>query len=93
MLNGGLIPPGGLDCFNSGFLPASYQGSIFKAGETPVANIAPSEPTADAPARKLALLRKLDQGVAGPARARTTSSKSAIANYELAFRMQTAVPD
>ena len=23
VLNGGLIPPGGLDCFGSGFLPAS----------------------------------------------------------------------
>ncbi len=32
VLNGGLIPPGGLDCFHSGFLPASYQGSVFKAG-------------------------------------------------------------
>ncbi len=30
VLNGGLIPPGGIDCFNSGFLPAAYQGSIFK---------------------------------------------------------------
>src|SRR5262245_18902363 len=30
VLNGGLIPPGGIDCFNSGFLPASYQGSIFR---------------------------------------------------------------
>ena len=28
VLNGGLIPPGGLDNFNSGFLPATYQGSI-----------------------------------------------------------------
>jgi hypothetical protein len=35
VLNGGLIPPGGLDNFNSGFLPASYQGSIFKAGDHP----------------------------------------------------------
>ena len=32
VLNGGLIPPGGVDCFGSGFLPASYQGSVFKAG-------------------------------------------------------------
>ena len=46
VLNGGLIPPGGLDNFNSGFLPAAYQGSIFKAGDTPVANIRPREPTA-----------------------------------------------
>ncbi len=34
VLNGGLIPPGGLDCFNSGFLPAAFQGSVFKAGES-----------------------------------------------------------
>ena len=30
VLNGGLIPPGGLDNFNSGFLPAAYQGSVFQ---------------------------------------------------------------
>ena len=44
VLNGGLIPPGGLDNFNSGFLPASYQGSIFSAGDAPVANIRPIGP-------------------------------------------------
>ena len=31
VLDGGLIPPGGLDCFGSGFLPASYQGSVSRA--------------------------------------------------------------
>ena len=39
VLNGGLIPSGGMDNFNSGFLPATYQGSIFKAGNKPLANI------------------------------------------------------
>ena len=39
VLNGGLIPPGGIDCFNSGFLPAAFQGSVFKPAATPVANI------------------------------------------------------
>jgi len=29
VLNGGLIPPGGLDCFGSGFLPAAYQVPSF----------------------------------------------------------------
>ena len=33
VLNGGLIPPGGLDNFNSGFLPATYQGSVFKPAQ------------------------------------------------------------
>ena len=44
VLNGGLIPPGGLDNFNSGFLPAAYQGSVFRAGNPPVANVVPLEP-------------------------------------------------
>ena len=39
VLNGGLIPPGGLDNFNSGFLPASYQASVFRASGEPVPNI------------------------------------------------------
>ena len=43
VLNGGLIPPGGLDNFSSGFLPASYQGSIFQSTNPPVANIKPAE--------------------------------------------------
>ena len=43
VLNGGLIPSGGLDNFNNGFLPAHYQGSIFQSGESPIANINKSE--------------------------------------------------
>src|SRR5439155_5819084 len=47
VLNGGLIPPGGLDNFNSGFLPAGFQGSVFRAGNPPVANVVPLEPSSD----------------------------------------------
>jgi hypothetical protein len=92
VLNGGLIPPGGVDCFSSGFLPASYQGSIFKPGASPVANIKPTEPTRDAQVRKLELLRTLDQGVLGRI-GHHDSLEAAIANYELAYRMQTAIPE
>jgi hypothetical protein len=92
VLNGGLIPPGGLDCFSSGFLPASFQGSIFKPSAAPVANIAPTEPTPELQRSKLDLLHTLDQGVIGRM-GRHDSVEAAIANYELAFRMQSAVPD
>jgi hypothetical protein len=92
VLNGGLIPPGGLDNFNSGFLPAAYQGSVFRAGDPPVSNILPLE-TSDAQQRsKLALLRKLDAGVSERL-GKTDEIESAIANYETAYRMQTAVPE
>ena len=92
VLNGGLIPPGGLECFGSGFLPATYQGSVFKKGATPVADVARREPTDSAQLRKLELMRQLDQGVIDRA-GEQDALESAIANYELAFRMQTAVPD
>jgi len=91
VINGGLIPPGGVDCFGSGFLPASYQGSIFRAEGAPIANIRPTERSAAAQARKLALMRKLDSDVLGRI-GHHDSLEASIANYELAFKMQTAVP-
>ncbi len=90
VINGGLIPPGGLDNFNSGFLPAAYQGSVFKPGNPPVANIARLEPTDAKQKAKLDLIRKLD-GL-NPAHGED-EVESAIANYETAYRMQTAVPE
>lgn len=92
VLNSGMIPPGGLDCFNSGFLPASYQGSLFGGGESPVADIRRAEPSDALQQNKLALLRKLDAGVLGRI-GKVDTLESAIGNYELAFRMQTAVPE
>jgi hypothetical protein len=92
VLNGGLIPPGGIDCFNSGFLPASYQGSVFKPDRVPIANIARTEPSEDDQRRKLDLLRSLDHGVVGRM-GHHDGLEAAIANYELAFRMQASVPE
>ena len=92
VLDGGLIPPGGLDNFNSGFLPASYQGSIFRSGDVPLANIDPLEPTTELQRRKLRLLNKVDDTLLGRV-GHSNSIESAISNYELAFRMQASVPE
>jgi hypothetical protein len=92
VLNGGLIPVGGLDNFNSGFLPAAYQGSVFRATNPPVANIDRREASAGRQRAKLDLMKQLD----AEAQARTgavDAVESAIANYETAYRMQTAVPE
>ncbi len=91
ILNGGLIPPGGMDCFGSGFLPAAYQGSVFTSGEAPVANIRPTEKSRELQEAKLALMRRLDQERLAQL-GHVDAIESAIANYELAARMQTAVP-
>lgn len=92
VLNGGLIPPGGLDCFGSGFLPASYQGSVFLPQAEPIANIKPLEKSREEQAKKLGLLRDLDLQSLETAEY-DPAMEAAIQNYETAFRMQTAVPD
>jgi hypothetical protein len=92
VLNGGLIPSGGVDCFGSGFLPASHQGSIFKHRDDAVANIQPLEARPELQQSKLDLLKALDAEAEkrlGP----IDALESAIANYEMAFRMQAAVPE
>lgn len=92
VLNGGLIPPGGLDCFNSGFLPATFQGSIFNSGKNPIANISPQEKTKKLQRNKLDFLKKLDQAKLESV-GKVDAIESAIKNYELAFRMQSSVPE
>ena len=90
VLDSGQVPPGGLDCFGSGFLPAAYQGSLFRRGAEPVADLRGSA-TASMPSQ-MHLIRRLDQAAlerTGP----NDQLEAAIANFELAARMQTAVPE
>ncbi|MFQ5929085.1 MAG: DUF1501 domain-containing protein [Acidobacteriota bacterium] len=92
VLESGLIPPGGLDIFGSGFLPATYQGTLFRKGKHPIADIEAREKNPELQRGKLGLLRRLNAGVLD--RFGTVSELEAtISNYELAFRMQSEVPD
>jgi Protein of unknown function (DUF1501) len=92
VLNGGLIPPGGVDCFNAGFLPASYQGSLFDPSAEPLANISRNEPSQQLQRHKLSFVDGRDEAFL-TACGYPDAVESAIANYELAFRMQTTVPE
>jgi len=92
VLNSGMIPPGGLDCFGSGFLPVAFQGSSFREGQQPVADLQPLEARPELQQTKLGLLRDLDRRLASRA-GHDDRLEGAIANYELAFRMQSAVPE
>ncbi|MEL7531405.1 MAG: DUF1501 domain-containing protein [Bacteroidota bacterium] len=92
VLDSGLIPPGGLDNFTSGFLPASYQASIFRAGDTPLANVSPLEESEAQQKQKLLAMQALDaqlQAQLGP----NDAIESAVHNYEMAARMQLSVPE
>lgn len=92
VINGGLIPPGGLDCFGSGFLPSAYQGSVFLPQEQAIANIKPGEGDGKLQRNKLDFIRQFDQemnqGLGGD-----PEVEAAIQNYETAYRMQVAVPE
>ena len=92
VLDSGLIPPGGMDCFGAGFLPASYQGTLFRQGGTPVADIEPREVDPALQRGKLDLLRSLNQG-ALERLGQVSELEAMISNYELAFRMQSEVPE
>tara|TARA_Y100001934_G_scaffold283107_1_gene400564 strand:+ start:928 stop:2307 length:1380 start_codon:yes stop_codon:yes gene_type:complete len=92
VLNGGQIPSGGLDNFSSGFLPASFQGSLLNAKGTPLSNINPREKKSGLQEKKQNLLRKLNnEGIA--LAGKHDALESAIRNFELAARMQVAIPE
>jgi hypothetical protein len=92
ILESGLIPPGGVDLFGSGFLPATFQGTLFRKGQHPIADLTMREQTPELQQAKLGLLRKLNRGVLDRFGA-VSELEATISNYELAFRMQSAVPD
>jgi Protein of unknown function (DUF1501) len=91
VINGGLTPPGGLDNFASGFLPAAFQGSTFAPSGDPIANLKSDQRSAEQIARRRELLRSLDSNFL-EATAKADPVDSAIRNYELAYRMQQSVP-
>ena len=90
VLENGMTPPGGMDVFGSGFLPANYQASMFHNGPQAIPDIVPFEPALQR--AKLDLLRDLDNAALNRYHA-APGFQAAIANYELAYRMQSAVPD
>jgi hypothetical protein len=72
--------------------PAAYQDSIFKHGPEPVANIKPLETRRDSQSNRLELLKAFDQ--AAEERSELIDPlELASSNYELACRMQVAVPE
>lgn len=91
VINGGLTPPGGLDNFASGFLPAAFQGSMLAPTGQAIANLRGAPRKEHQIASRRQLLRDLDAGFLS-ASAEADPVAGAIRNYELAYRMQTSVP-
>lgn len=92
VLNGGQIPSGGLDNFGSGFLPATFQASLLQAKGVPLANVLPHESSPRLQAAKRGFVQKLNQHSL-EASGDLDALEAAIANYELAARMQLTIPE
>jgi len=91
LLNHGDNPPGGMENFSNGFLPANHQAMSVRAEGTPVDNIAPVD--AD-PIQQMKIQTLLEQDRAYSSSAgKDPAIDAAIANLEMAYRMQALTPD
>jgi hypothetical protein len=86
-------PIGGANVWGNGFLPAAYQGTLFRSGATPIVDLHPRPGTTPAQQRsELDLLKWMNEKHAA-ARSNNSELEARIAAYELAFRMQTEAPE
>jgi hypothetical protein len=92
LLSGKNAPDGGKSCWGSGWLPSTYQGVEFRRSGDPVLFLSNPEGVSDETRRRsLDLLREMNT-------ARQTGTgdpeiASRIAAYEMAYKMQTSVPE
>ena len=90
LLNHGDNPPGGLENFSNGFLPATHQAMGVRADGVPVDNIVPAG--AALQSAKMAAVRAQDKEFLA-ATANADAVEAAISNFEMAYRMQALAPD
>jgi len=86
-------PFGGPANWSSGFMPAAYQGTVFRAAGTPIVDLKPPESIAPEQQRaRLDLLMKLNELDARKYPGNTELA-ARISSYELAYRMQGCAPE
>ncbi len=84
-------PEGGTPCWGSGFLPAVYQGTVFRSGANPILDLrSPESVTPERQRRTLDFLQQMNEmdTLNGD-----TEMAARISAYELAFRMQSHAPE
>lgn len=86
-------PIGGQPNWSSGYMPANYQGTLFRPNGTPILDLNGPEAISDAMQRsQLSLLDKLNHEHL-KSRPGGAELESRIRSYELAYRMQSAAPE
>ena len=86
-------PFGGPANWGAGFMPAAYQGTVFRSSGAPIIDLKPPAEVAPEQQRaRLDLLNKLNEMDAEKYPGNTELT-ARIASYELAYRMQSCAPE
>jgi hypothetical protein len=92
LISGENQPDGGKACWGSGFLPSTYQGVEFRSQGDPVLFLTnPEGVSAQARRDSLDLLKKLNEEHLASNGDPEIATR--IASYEMAYKMQSSVPD
>jgi hypothetical protein len=92
MTDGGEVT-GGARNWGTGYMPATWQGTLFRPGDSPILDLRPPADVAgDRQRDKLDLIRQLNE-MHRRGRADDTELSARQEAYELAFRMQAAAPE
>ncbi|MEM0913273.1 MAG: DUF1501 domain-containing protein [Planctomycetota bacterium] len=91
LLSGGRLPRAGKSLWGSGYLPSVYQGVLCRSAGDPILNV--KNPALVDTDMRRAALDALNQLNAEEYQSKhDTETSTRIAQYEMAFRMQTSVP-
>lgn len=84
---------GGAGVWGNGYLPAAYQGTLFRNGDTPIVDLKRKAGLSETDQRsELDLLRWMNEKHRAE-RSNTNELDARIASFELAFRMQSRAPE
>src|SRR5215472_6879549 len=84
---------GGVQNYSSGFLPATYQGTMFRQGDTPILNLHPPAGVSDAEERaNIEFLQKMNE-IYQRDKQNDFELDARTRSYELAYQMQSAAPE
>ena len=92
VVHGGQMLSGGMSNVGSGFLPANYQGSMMLPTRPFLPNLVRRDANAGVRTAKQRVLRSFDRELVERV-GDHSAVEAAIANHELAFRMQAAAPE
>jgi hypothetical protein len=83
---------GGVKQWSAGFLPATYQGTQFRQGDTPLLNLKPAGMNDIQQRNELGLVKRLNE-IWSEDKQEDSSLDARVRSYELAYKMQSTAPE